>query len=105
VTVYNPDSISTFHMAILGSVMEAGISLVPNAFTGGDHAEITVNLGIATHSLEMDHDDAMSIDLANAVIIPANAGAMVIPRLLERAWSKRYVRECLHSGRSYYLDG
>jgi hypothetical protein len=100
---YNTDS--TFQMAILGSVMKVGISLMPNAFTGGDHAEITVNLGIAKHSLEMDHDDAMSIDLANSVIIPANAGATVIPGLLEQAWSKPYVRECLQSGRSYYFEG
>ena len=77
---------------------------MPNAFAGGDHVKMIVNLQIATHDIDFD-GDAEATDLANAVIIPANAGAGVIPQLLERAWSEPYVRACLHSGRSYYFEG
>eukprot|EP01047_Picozoa_sp_COSAG01_P011432 COSAG01_NODE_500_length_16223_cov_42.586988_6_plen_423_part_00 len=87
---------SSYKMAILGAIMKTYFSLkVP--------AKMIVNLGIAGHMI--DYDDKEAIDQENVIVIPANADVAIIPGLLERAWSRAYVRDCLQSGRSYYFEG
>jgi alkylated DNA repair dioxygenase AlkB len=86
---------SSYKMAILGSIMKEYVSL--------GFPALIVNLGVAGHMI--DYDDGEAIDQENAIVIAANAEVAVIPGLLERAWSKPYVRDCLQSGRSYYFEG